>query len=76
MPTPFRPWPRVAAGASTATSVVVVPLPGSVMVVVSVIVYIACCYHIRRIRILVAVSASFLSRAGMKLVLRVDVTVC
>jgi hypothetical protein len=60
-PTPFRPWPQVAAGASTAASVVVVPLPWSIMVAVSVIVYVACCYHIRRIRILVAVSASFLS---------------
>jgi hypothetical protein len=46
------------------------------MVVVSVIVYIACCYHIRRIRILVAVSASFLPRARMKLLLRVNVAVC
>jgi hypothetical protein len=60
-PTPFRSWPRVAAGASTAASVVVVLLPWSIMVVAAVIVYVACYYHIRRIRILVAVSASFLS---------------
>jgi hypothetical protein len=59
-PTPFRSWPRVVADASTAASVVVVPLPWSIMVVVAVIVYVACCYHIRRIRILIAVSASFL----------------
>jgi hypothetical protein len=57
MPMPFRFWPQVAAGASTAASVIVVPLPWSVMVVVAVVVYVACCYHICRIHILVAVSA-------------------
>jgi hypothetical protein len=75
-PTPFRSWPRVAAGASTAAFVVVVLLPWSVMVVAAVIVYVACCYHIHRIRILVAVLAYFLSRAGVELILRVDVAVC
>jgi hypothetical protein len=75
-PTPFRSWPRVAADAYTAASIVVVPLPWSVMVVVAVIVYVACCYHIRRIRILVAVSASFLPRDGVELILWVDVAVC
>jgi hypothetical protein len=51
-------------------------LPWSIMVVIVVIVYVACCYHVHRIRILVAVSASFLLRAGVKLILRVDIAVC
>jgi hypothetical protein len=76
MPTPFRSWPRVAADVSTAASVGVVPLPWSIMVVVAVIVYVACCYHIRRIRILVTVLASFLPRTEVELILRVDVAVC
>jgi hypothetical protein len=72
--TPLRFWPRIAAGAST-TSIVIVPLPWSVVVVVAVLVYVACCYHICRICVLVAVSASFLLRAGVELILWVDVTV-
>jgi hypothetical protein len=75
-PMPFCFWPRVAAGASTTASVVVVPLPWSIMVVIAVVVYVACCYHIRRFRILVAVSVSFLPRARVELILRVDVVVC
>jgi hypothetical protein len=64
--TPFRFWPRVVAGAYTAASVVVVPLPWSVMVVIAVIVYVACYYHICRIHILVAVSAlSSMSWSGI-----------
>jgi hypothetical protein len=46
------------------------------VVVIVVVVYIACCYHICCIRIFVAVSASFLLRAGVELVFWVDVTVC
>jgi hypothetical protein len=45
-PTPLRFWPRIAAGTSATASVVSVPLPWSVVVVVMVIVYIACCYHV------------------------------
>jgi hypothetical protein len=59
----------------TAASVVVVPLPWSIVVVVAVVIYVACCYHIRRIRILVVASASFFPRAGVELILRVDVAV-
>jgi hypothetical protein len=55
---PFRSWPRVAAGASAA--VVIVPLSWSIMVVVAVVVCVACCYHVRCVCILVAVSTSFL----------------
>jgi hypothetical protein len=46
------------------------------MVVIAVVVYVACCYHIFRIRILVAVSASFFPQAGVELILQVDVAVC
>jgi hypothetical protein len=35
-------------------------LPWSIMVVVAVVVYVACCYHIRHIRILITASMSFL----------------
>jgi hypothetical protein len=75
-PTPFRSWPRVTAGTSTTASVVVVPLPWSIMVVVAVVVYIACFYHIHHTRILVAASASFFPRVGVELILRVDIAVC
>jgi hypothetical protein len=51
-------------------------LPWSIMAVIAVIVYVACCYHIRHIRILVAVLASFLPRARVELILWVDVAVC
>jgi hypothetical protein len=67
-PTPLRFWPRVAA--------VVVPLPWSVMVVIAVVVYIAYGYYVRRIRVLVPVSAPFLPRAGVELILWVDAAVC
>jgi hypothetical protein len=46
MPTPLRLWPRIAAGTSAATSVVCVPLPRSIVVVVMVVIYVACCYHV------------------------------
>jgi hypothetical protein len=75
-PMPLCFWPRIAVGASTTASVVIVPLPWSIVVVIMVIVYVAYCYHIRRIRIFVAVSTSFLPRAGVELILWVDVTVC
>jgi hypothetical protein len=75
-PTPLRFWPRIAAGASTTASVVIVPLPWSIVVVVAVVVYVACFYHIRHIRVFVAVSASFLPRAGVELILWIDVMVC
>jgi hypothetical protein len=51
-------------------------LPWSIVVVVAVVVYVACCYHIRRIRVLIAVSTSFLPRARVELILWVDVAIC
>jgi hypothetical protein len=75
-PVPLRLWPRIAASASTTASIVIVPLPWSVVVVVAVVVYVAYCYHIYCIRVFVAVSASFLLRAGVELIFWVDLTVC
>jgi hypothetical protein len=46
------------------------------MVVIAVVVYVAYGYHVRHIRVLVAVLAPFLPRAGVELILRVDAVVC
>jgi hypothetical protein len=75
-PMPLCSWPRVTDSASTTASIVVVPLPWSIMVFVAVVVHVACCYHIRCVCILVAASASFFPRAGVELILWVDVAVC
>jgi hypothetical protein len=56
-------YPGVARQFCVPTRCITTPMPfrsWSVMVVIAVIVYVACCYHICRIRILVAVSVSFL----------------
>jgi hypothetical protein len=70
---PLRFWLRIAASASATASVVVVPPSWSVVIVIMVIIHIACCYHIRRIHVIVAASATFLSRVGVKLIFWVDV---
>jgi hypothetical protein len=44
------------------------------MIVVTILVYVACRYHIRDIRVIVAVPTTFLSGAGVKLIFGVDVT--
>jgi hypothetical protein len=51
-------------------------LPWSIMVVIAVVVYVACCYHVRRVHIFVTILVSFLPRAGVELILRIDVAVC
>jgi hypothetical protein len=72
---PLRFWPRIAASASTTASVVIIPLPWSIMVVIAVVVYVACCYDICCVCIFVVVSASFLSGAGVELIFLVDIVV-
>jgi hypothetical protein len=67
-------WPRIAASASATAAVVVVPTSWSVTVIVAVLVHVACCYHIRSIRIIVAVPTTFLSGANVKLIFCIDVT--
>jgi hypothetical protein len=46
------------------------------VVLIAVVVYVACYYHICRICVFVAVSASFLPRARVELIFWVDVMVC
>jgi hypothetical protein len=43
------------------------------MIVIVVVIHVACCYHIRHIRVIVAASAALLSRVGVKLIFWVDV---
>jgi hypothetical protein len=72
--TPFCFWPRIAASASATTAVVGFPTSWSVAVIVAVLIHVACCYHIRGVRVIVAVPTTFLSRASVKLIFCVDVT--
>jgi hypothetical protein len=46
------------------------------MIVVMVFVYVAYCYHVYVLRVIVTVPTAFLSRAGMELVFCVDVALC
>jgi hypothetical protein len=73
---PLHFWPRIAASTSTTAFVVIIPLPWSIVVVIAVIVYVACCYHICCVCVFIAVSASFLPGAGVELIFWVDVVVC
>jgi hypothetical protein len=62
------------AGACATASVVAIPPSLSIMIVVVVIIHVACRYHIRHIRVIVAASVTLLSRVGVKLIFWVDVT--
>jgi hypothetical protein len=73
---PLHFWPRIAASASATASVVVVPLSWSIVIIVVVVIHVACYYHIRCIRVIVAASATLLSRVGVKLIFWVDVMFC
>jgi hypothetical protein len=61
------------ASASVATAIVIVTSSRYVTIVVTVFVYVACCYHVCVFRVIVTVSTAFLSGTGMELVICVDV---
>jgi hypothetical protein len=46
----------------------------SVAVIVAVLIHVACCYHIHSVRVIIAVSTTFLLGASVKLVFCVDIT--
>jgi hypothetical protein len=71
---PLRFWLRIAASAPASAAIVVVPSSWSVAIIVTVLIHVACRYHICGIRVIVAVPITFLSGAGVKLVFRIDVT--
>jgi hypothetical protein len=73
---PLRFWPRIAASAPATTAVVVVPSLWSVVIIVTVLIHVACRYHICGIRVIVVVPTTFLSGAGVKLIFCIDVMLC
>jgi hypothetical protein len=43
------------------------------MIIVTVLMHVACCYHVRGVCVIVAVPTTFLSGAVVKLVFRIDI---
>jgi hypothetical protein len=64
------------ASASATAAIVVVSSSRPIAIIVTVLMHVACCYHVRGVCIIVAVPTTFLSGAVVKLILRIDITLC
>jgi hypothetical protein len=71
---PLHFWPRIVASAPATAAVVVVPSQWSVVIIITVLVHIACRYHICGVRVIVAVPMTFLLGAGVQLIFCIDVS--
>jgi hypothetical protein len=70
---PLRSWLQIAAHASATAAIVVVSSSRPIAIIITVLMPVACCYHVQGVCIIVAVPTTFLSGAIVKLIFCIDV---
>jgi hypothetical protein len=71
---PLSSWLQITASAPATTAIVVVPSSWTITIVIAVLVYIACCYHVRGLCVVIAVPTPFFAGAIVKLILCIAIT--
>jgi hypothetical protein len=61
------------ASALATTAIVVVSSPWTIAIVITVFVYVACCYHVSGLCVVIAVLMTFFAGAVVKLILRIAI---
>jgi hypothetical protein len=74
MSVPLYFWPQIAASTSATAAAVVVPSSWFVTVIVTVLIHVACRYHICGVHVIIAVPTTFLLGASVKVIFCVDIT--